>query len=137
MLTPRGLPALRALLQRGVRVGAGADNVRDPFNPVGRSCAFETASLLVTAGHLTPHQAWHLVSDGARSVMGLPAAGPHVGRRAELLAVKAGSLVEAIATAPAGRLVIHRGRLIAHSHLHTHVAAVGSGALATASTREL
>lgn len=75
-LTPRGLTALRALLDAGVRVAAGADNVQDPFNPVGRSCAFETASLLVTAGHLTPREAWHLVSDGARRVMGLPAAGP-------------------------------------------------------------
>jgi cytosine deaminase len=136
-LTPRGLTALRALIQKGVRVGAGADNVRDPFNPVGRSCAFETASLLVTAGHLTPQEAWHMVSDGARSVMGLPAAGPHVGGHAELLAVRAGSLVEAIATAPAGRLVIHRGRVVAHSHLHTHVAAAGSGVLAATSTREL
>jgi cytosine deaminase len=122
-LTPRGLTALRALLQKGVRVAAGADNVQDPFNPVGRSCAFETASLLVTAGHLTPQEAWHLVSDGARSVMGLPAAGPHIGGRAELLAVRAGSLTEAIAVAPADRLVIHRGRVVAHSHLHTHVAA--------------
>jgi cytosine deaminase len=49
--TPRGLTALRALLDAGVRVAAGADNVRDPFNPVGRSDALETASLLVSAGH--------------------------------------------------------------------------------------
>ncbi|BDZ45676.1 amidohydrolase family protein [Naasia aerilata] len=34
--TPRGLTALRALLDAGVRVAAGADNIRDPFNPVGR-----------------------------------------------------------------------------------------------------
>jgi cytosine/creatinine deaminase len=121
-LTPRGLTALRALLSAGVRVGAGADNVQDPFNPVGRSDAFETASLLVTAGHLTPNEAWTLVSTGARSVMGLPAAGPHVGGRAELLAVRARSLTEAIATAPADRLVIHEGRLVAQSELRRSVA---------------
>ncbi len=56
--TPRGLTALRALLDAGVRVAAGADNVRDPFNPVGRSDALETASLLVTAGHLTLDEAY-------------------------------------------------------------------------------
>ena len=70
--TPRGLTAVRALLDAGVRLGAGADNVRDPFNPVGRSDALETASLLVTAGHLTLDEAYAAVSDGARAVMGLP-----------------------------------------------------------------
>jgi cytosine deaminase len=121
-LTPRGLTALRALLNAGVRVGAGADNVQDPFNPVGRSDAFETASLLVTAGHLTPREAWDMVTTGARSVMGLPPAGPYVGGRAELLAVRAQSLTEAIAAAPADRLVIHAGRLVARSELHRTIA---------------
>jgi cytosine deaminase len=121
-LTPRGLTALRALIDNGIRVGAGADNVRDPFNPVGRSCAFETASLLVTAGHLSPHESWQLVSDGARDVMGLPTAGPRVGAQAELLAVRAQSLTEAVANGPADRVVIHNGRLVARSELHTQVA---------------
>jgi cytosine deaminase len=123
VLTPRGLTALRALMSAGVRVGAGADNVQDPFNPIGRGCAFETAALLVSAGHLSPHEAWHLVSDGARAVMGLPAAGPRVGNRAELLAVRAQNLREAIAIAPADRLVIHEGRLVARAELRCSVAA--------------
>jgi cytosine/creatinine deaminase len=122
-LTPRGLTALRALLSAKVRVGAGADNVQDPFNPVGRSDAFETASLLVSVGHLTPREAWDMVTIGARSVMGLPPAGPYVGGRAELLAVRAQSLTEAIATAPADRLVIHAGRLVSRSELHRSIAA--------------
>ncbi len=63
-----------------------------------------------------------MVSDGARSVMGLPAAGPQAGRRAELLAVRAKSLTEAIASAPADRLVIHTGRLVALTELHSRVA---------------
>ncbi len=115
--TPRGLTALRALLDAGVRVGAGADNVRDPFNPVGRGDALETASLLVTAGHLELHEAITAVTAGARSVMSLPPAGPAVGARAELLAIRAGSLGEAIATASPDRYVIHDGRLVAHSHV--------------------
>lgn len=115
--TPRGLTALRALLDAGVRVGAGADNVRDPFNPVGRGDALETASLLVTAGHLDLLESLTAVTDGARSVMSLPAAGPIVGARAELLAVRAASVGDAIATGSPDRFVIHRGRLIAHSHV--------------------
>jgi len=119
---PRGLTALRALLDAGVRLGAGADNVRDPFNPVGRSDALETASLLVTAGHLTLDEAYSAVSDGARSVMRLPPAGARPGARAELLAVRAANLADAIANAPADRFVIHDGRLVAHSEVRRTVA---------------
>lgn len=122
---PRGITALHPLIEAGVRVAAGADNVRDPFNPLGRSDAFETASLLVTAGHLTPTEAWHLVSDGARSVMGLPFAGPHVGAQADLLAVPSANLVQAIAEAPADRVVLHRGNLVARSTLSRVIARPG------------
>jgi cytosine deaminase len=122
---PRGITALRPLIDAGVRVAAGADNVRDPFNPVGRSDAFETASLLVTGGHLTPAEAWHMVTDGARSVMGLPFAGPHVSAQADLLAVPSANLVQAIAEGPADRLVVHRGNLVARSTLSRVVARPG------------
>ncbi|WP_213814175.1 amidohydrolase family protein [Glaciihabitans sp. dw_435] len=121
--TPRGLTALRALLDAGVRVGAGADNVRDPFNPVGRSDALETASLLVTAGHLTLDEAYSMVSAGSRSVMSLPVAGPIVGAKAELLAVRGTGLSDVIANASADRFVIHAGRLVAHSTVTYAVAA--------------
>lgn len=121
--TPRGLTAIQALTDAGVRVAAGADNVRDPFNPVGRSDALETASLLVSAGHVTPDQAYAMVSDTARSVMGLPAAGPVVGRRADLLAIAATSVTDAVANAPADRIVLSRGRLVARTEVRTTVAA--------------
>ncbi|MCU1413712.1 MAG: cytosine deaminase [Microbacteriaceae bacterium] len=120
--TPRGLTALRALLDAGVRVGAGADNVRDPFNPVGRSDALETASLLVTAGHLTLTEAYAAVSDGARSVMSLPKAGVEVGAAAELLAVRGANLSDVVANASADRYVIHAGNLVAQSSVTYEIA---------------
>jgi cytosine deaminase len=119
---PRGLTSARALLDAGARFAAGADNVRDPFNPVGRSDALETASLLVTAGHLTLDEAYTAVSTGARDVMGLPFAGAVPGAAAEFLAVRAGSLAEAIANASPERYVIHRGSLVARSTLTTELA---------------
>ena len=123
---PRGITALRTLLDRGVRVAAGADNVRDPFNPVGRSDALETASLLVSAGHLTLTEAYAAVSSGARSVMNLPMAGVAVGARAELLAVRGTGIADVIANASPDRYVIHAGRLVAHSSVQYHVATPAS-----------
>lgn len=124
--TPRGLTAVRALVDAGVRFAAGADNVRDPFNPLGRSDALETAMLLVVAGHLSVDEAYAAVSTGARDVMGLPVAGVSVGARAELLAVRGSDLVGVVATATADRYVLHEGRLVAQSETHTQVAAPAS-----------
>ncbi|WP_454788952.1 amidohydrolase family protein [Mycolicibacterium lutetiense] len=113
--TPRGLTAVRALLDAGVRVAGGADNVRDPYNPLGRSDALETAMLLVTAGHLSVGEAYRAVSEGARDIMGLPVAGVDAGLSADLLAIGASSLEEAVAGAPQDRIVLSRGRFVSIS----------------------
>jgi cytosine deaminase len=114
--TPRGIAPIARVRQAGGLVAAGADNVRDPFNPLGRSDAMETAMLLVVAAHLDIESAWHAVSDGARQVMALPTAGPVAGARADLLAIRGDSLADAVAAAPADRVVFSRGRIVARSH---------------------
>jgi len=110
--TPRGLTALGPLLAAGVTVAAGGDNLQDPFNPVGRGDPLEAASLLVTAGHRSVDEAYEAISTASRRAMGLPRAGVAPGDAAELLAIRARSLREAIAFAPADRVVIHRGRVL-------------------------
>lgn len=112
---PRGLTAVRALLDAGVTVAAGGDNIRDPFNPVGRADPLETASLLVTAGHLDPDEALHAVTAGARAVLGLPLAGPYEGAVADLLAVRARSVSEALGASCPERLVFAGGRLVSRT----------------------
>ena len=84
--TPRGITALRALLAAGVDVAAGGDNLRDPFNPMGRGDPFETTSLLITAGHLDAGEALTAVTDAGRRVLNLPPAGVVVGARPALVA---------------------------------------------------
>lgn len=111
--TPRGLTAIGALRRSGALVCAGADNVQDPFNLVGRSDPLETAALLVMAGHLLPDEAFRMVGTDARACMGLPSAGPVVGAVADLVAIDAPSVRGAIADAPMARKVFHRGKLVA------------------------
>jgi cytosine deaminase len=115
MAPPRGLTALGPLLAAGVTVAAGADNLQDPFNTVGRADPLETAALLVMAGHLSPAVAYEAVTTAARQAMGLPPARIAPGAPAELLAVRSPSLRAAIADAPPDRMVFAKGRLVAHT----------------------
>lgn len=112
---PRGLTALRALLDGGVTLATGGDNVRDPFNPMGRADPLETVSLLITAGHLTLEEALNASTSGSRSAMGLPVAGPAAGAVAELLACQGVSVADVVARAPEDRVVLHRGTVVAAS----------------------
>ena len=119
--TPRGLTAVRALQDAGVLVAAGADNVQDPFNPVGRSDPLETASLLVMAGHQTPDDAYRMVSNDVREGIGLPRVSIEVGSPADLLVIDAATPREAMANAPMSRRVYRGGVLVASSDQQTTV----------------
>jgi cytosine deaminase len=114
---PRGLTALRPLLEAGVNLAAGTDNVEDPFNIMGRTDPLEVAALLVMAGHLSPDEAYWAVSGAARRSMGLPPNGVTVGSPADLLAVRAGSLREALAAGSIDRLVFRKGELVARTEV--------------------
>ncbi len=109
---PRALTAVEALRAAGVNVAAGADNLQDPFNPLGRACPFETAGLMILTTHLLPADAWSTVStNAARALRG--AGGPlglNAGAPADLLSVPAETAREAVANAPADRWVWRRGR---------------------------
>jgi cytosine deaminase len=104
---PRGITALQALLDAGVTVAGGGDNVQDFFHPLGCGDPLQTAGLLVLAGQLDIPTAYRLVSDGARAAMGLSAADPP-----DQLAVRALSLQEALATTTEDRCVFRAGELV-------------------------
>ncbi len=96
-------------------MAAGGDNVRDPFNAVGRADPVETAALMVMAGHLTPDEAWRSVGNAGRVALGLPEVTLTPGAPAELLAIEGTDLVDALARAGERRLVVHRARVVART----------------------
>ncbi len=110
---PRGLTAVKALQEAGVLVAAGADNVQDPFNLVGRSDPLETASLMVMAGHQLPNTAFDMVSNNVRLAIGLKPITMSPGDLADFLAIDAPSIRGAIAEAPMSRKVFRHGVLVA------------------------
>ncbi len=106
---PRAVTAVKSLRAAGVNVAAGADNLQDPFNPLGRADPFETAGLMVLTTHTAPADAWAMVSDRARRALGRSPVTVAAGQPADLLAVPAASLRQAIAFAPGDRKVWHAG----------------------------
>ena len=119
--TPRGLTALGALRAAGVVIAAGGDNLRDPFNPVGRGDALEVAALMVTAGHLEPADAIKSVTDTPRQVLGLPWVRIVPGSVADLVAVRAGDALEALGAANAERIVWKSGLVAARTTVRSSV----------------
>ncbi len=114
---PRGLTSIRILQEAGVTVAAGGDNVRDLFFALGRFDAFETASVLSMAAHLTPAQAWEMCTAEGRRALGLPPVGLVAGSPADLMAVAGASLNEVVAGASEDRIVLRRGRIVARTRV--------------------
>jgi len=108
---PRGLTAISALRAAGVRVAAGADNLQDPFNPIGRGDPLESAALLILAAHQLPNEAFAAVSSTAKSVMGLSFSEIKIGGIADLMLTPVHSIREAIATAAPRSMVMRRGKI--------------------------
>ncbi len=108
---PRGLTAISKLRTAGVRVAAGADNLQDPFNPLGSGDPLETAALMVLAAHQLPGDAFDAISNTAKSVIGTAQSRLKIGDRADLMLTQAESLREAIANRSARTMVMHRGKL--------------------------
>jgi len=101
--------------------------VQDPFCAVGRSDPLETAALLVMAGHLHPDEAFAAITAGSRAALGLAPVDVVAGAPAELLAIGSANVREAIAVAPADRIVIHRGRVVARVEQRIDLAPFGTG----------
>jgi cytosine deaminase len=125
--TPRGMTAVGALLDAGALLAAGGDNVQDVFNPIGCGDPLQTAQLMVAAAQLEVDDSYDLVSGAARAVMGLDPVRLEAGGRAELLAVRASSLREALATVTEARVVIHAGRIVARTSVQTEASWTPAG----------
>lgn len=108
----RAIAPLHLLQDEGVLVALGADNLQDPFNLMGRGDPFEVASLAVIASHLTPINAYNLVTTHSHQVIRAIAPTVTEGQTADLVATRATNVREAIAMGPPDRQVVYGGVVI-------------------------
>ena len=111
----RRLTGMRQLLAAGVTVAASGGGRRDPDAAPGRADPLATASLLATAGRLPLAAALAAVTSAGRQIMRLPEVTIAPGFPADLVAVRAVSLRDAMTTRAPDRIVLRAGRVVART----------------------
>jgi cytosine/creatinine deaminase len=116
---PVPMPPIRRLVDAGVRVFAGSDNIRDAWSPYGNGDMLERATMIgYRQGFLTDEDlrlAFELVSAAGARELDLSGYALERGAVADLVAIPVGSAPEAVAAHPRRSLVMKRGRVIASS----------------------
>jgi cytosine/creatinine deaminase len=114
--TPRGLTRVKQLLEAGVNVVTGTDNVQDPFQPLGNYDLLAAANLTALAAHMTGRaqmlETLEMISTRAAKVLDLEHHGLRVGFNADLVVIDAQSRLEALAQASTNRMVIKAGKIL-------------------------
>jgi cytosine deaminase len=115
----RGITRVRDLLEAGVPVCCGSDNIQDPFNPFGRGDLLLVANLLAHAAHLgsPTEQAAVLesITLAPAAALGLPDYGLAPGCAADLVVLDSLDPQTVLATVPARRYVIKGGAVVAET----------------------
>jgi cytosine/creatinine deaminase len=114
--TPRGLTRVKQLLEAGVNVVTGTDNVQDPFQPLGNYDLLAAANLTALAAHMTGRaqmlETLEMTTTRAAKVLGLEHHGLRVGCNADLVVIDAQSKLEALAQVSTNRMVIKAGKIL-------------------------
>ncbi len=105
----RAITPIQRLQHAGVVVAAGADNLQDPFNLVGRGDPLEIASLLIISAHVTAPLALQMISTHAHQAVHGVSSSLTVGTPATFVATPAANLRESIAMGPPDRIVVYGG----------------------------
>jgi cytosine deaminase len=108
----RSITPILRLQQAGVVVAAGADNLQDPFNLIGRADPLEIASLLMITAHVTAENSLKMVSTRAHQVIHGFKSAISVGQPANFVAIPATNIRESIAMGPPDRIVVYGGVVI-------------------------
>ncbi|HLJ69834.1 MAG TPA: amidohydrolase, partial [Roseiarcus sp.] len=113
---PVPMPPVKRLIQAGVRVFAGSDNIRDAWSPYGNGDMLERAMMIGYRQDFRADSdlelAFDLTTRAAARELGLAEYGLEVGAAADLVAIPAASIPEAVAAHPPRTLVLKRGRVL-------------------------
>jgi cytosine/creatinine deaminase len=111
------VPPVDELRARGVTVFAGSDNIRDCWSPYGNGDMLDRAAIIAERHRMFADRelrnAFALATSEADKALGDPRRGLHPGAPADLVAVEAASVADAVVDRPPRSLVLRAGRIAA------------------------
>ena len=111
------VPPVKALRERGVLVFAGSDNIRDCWSPFGDGDMLHRAAIIAERHAMFTDRelegAFALATSEADKALGCPPRELHPGAAADLVAIEAASVADAIVDRPPRLLVLRAGRIAA------------------------
>ena len=120
----RGVAPIHRLAKSGVKVGLATNNVQNLFTPFGDGDVLKICTLLAQVlqlGTTASHQlCLAMATTKAAEAIGIKNYGLEVGKIADLVLLEADSVSMAIATAPAKRISIKRGKIVAQTEFSTN-----------------
>lgn len=121
----RGIARVKELLEAGVNVICGQDDLQNMFYPYGRMDPLEVALITAHAAHLASPQeiqaAFDMPRYHAARMLHLENYGVTVGAPANLMILDAASPVDALRRQPPRRAVIRGGRVLAETRTDTRL----------------
>jgi cytosine deaminase len=122
-LVRRGIARIAELLEAGVNVCCGQDDLMNMFYPFGQMDPLEVANIAAHAGHLTsPEQiqaAFNMPRYNAARNIGLKNYGVYEGADANLILLNAISAVDALRRKPERLYVIRQGEVLVQNEVRT------------------
>ncbi|MDD2695868.1 MAG: amidohydrolase family protein [Anaerolineales bacterium] len=115
-LVRRGIPRIRELIEAGVNVACGQDDLNNMFYPFGQMDQLEVANFVAHAAHLSSpdliRQAFDMPRYHAAKIWRFPDYGIRLGAPANLILINAQSAVDAIRRQPERLAVIREGKIL-------------------------
>ncbi|MFI5450320.1 MAG: amidohydrolase family protein [Candidatus Bathyarchaeia archaeon] len=118
---PRGITRVRELINAGVNVTYGIDNMVDPFNPFGDFSPFRNGWLLAYGGQLNSRELFEqiprMVTDNAALMLRLNEYGVGEGCKADLNMLNYSNAADCLRFGDMPRYIIKRGKVIAENQV--------------------
>lgn len=113
----RGITRVKELLDAGVTVCFGQDNLNDTFYPFGAANSLQLANLTAHAAQMTApdeiEKLYDMITTEAAKILGLGDYGLEVGKTADMVILSAQDIREAIRLDSDRLYVIHKGKVVA------------------------
>jgi cytosine deaminase len=121
----RGITRVKQLLEGGVNVVCGQDDLDDPYYPMGKMDMLEVASYMAHTAHLSSpsdlEKIFDMLTTDAARALKLKDYGLGVGCNADIVIIDARNAKEAIRFQPPRSYVIKAGRIVVEQHTEKKV----------------